>query len=310
MYGNQIMKRLYGFKEWMSDGYSFQTETMLQLIQTHHHFSFGAYSEFKGGMDKRMANKEIFMDDSAYNLKFPYGAFLLCFSAKNTDPVGISKYAMMIQKYDADDVGVCIEYMVSYENSNWILFPFTRLYLFNKNLEEGRDHWKELGIEPMTDGDVPLYQTNTAIFPSIKPELGKEFTDPSENNVEMQRTLGGIANYFLLLYNQKYITTETVYRNKPNVKRKKNKRRLFDYKVLSVQLPKSGKKYRYGSTDVDSKGIMPFTDVPGHWRTYTEEGGGMFGKPNLIGDFWIPDHVRGSKSAGFSSHDYCVSTND
>jgi len=80
---------------------------------------------------------------------------------------------------------------------------------------------------------------------------------------------------------------------------------VMDYKILSVKLPKGGKKYRYCDVDSTSKGIMPFTQVPATWKTYTKDAP-LFGNPKLVGDFWVPSHVRGSKQAGFISKDYCV----
>jgi len=310
MFGNQIIKNLTtGRTEWQTEAYGMQQAGLISLVGRSHHFYFGSHANIEKDLGSQIGNKRLFMGDLANNLKLPYDTFLLCFRAGPhlaNDPH--AKYAMLVQRYVHGDVGITVEFLVSDGSKQWILLPFTRLYMLNQTLEESKVHWQDVETTIMTDGNVPYYQTNTGIFSFIKKEHSQEFIGPKGILIDIQKTLGAVLNYFLLLYNQKYIVTETIYRDKSSIKMKKNKKRLFDYKILCVQLPKGGKKYRYEQRDNKSKGIMPFSEVPGIWKTYKEDAP-LFGNPKLVGDFWIPAHVRGSKKSGFVDKDYCVRVN-
>ena len=301
MYGNQIIKDTVGFKAWQTEAYTIHQTRVTNLVKECKHFYFGSYTDIEENVAERFGkNKRLFMDGN--DLKLPYDTFLLCFDSGHQGHV---KYAMLVQRYVTKDIGITIEFLISNSSNGskqWILLPIRRLYMFNQTLETTRKYWKDMKMK--IKYTIPLYNTNTCIFSFVSQENAKEFN--SGDNLDIQRTMVSVLNYFLLLYNQKYIVTETIHRDKPHTKRKKNKTRLFDYKILCVQLPKSGKKYCYSQQDTKSKGIMPFSEVPGIWKTYTEEGGGMFGNPKLTGDYWIPEHVRGSKQAGFVSKDYCI----
>jgi len=320
MYANQILKQISvsRYPEWNSDAYAFQSKSMSALIKKHHQFYLGEWANFKMGFNQRMIGpdgegRRLFIGGIARNLKLPYSSFLLCYSARNFDNQ-LVKYAIFVSRFDSKDSGITMEYMINGpETRGWMLTPYTRLYLFNKTLEEGRDCWSDVQLDPMIDGDSALYNTNTCIFPYVEDEIVKKFsfTDPSSEVFRVQLSMSATVNYFLLLYNQRYIVTETVYKHKRKKKKKKNNNRLFEYKVLCVSLPRSGKRYRYGEpAQKGSKGIMPFTEIPAGWKHYSEEGGGMFGNPKLVGDFYVPEHVRGSKQAGFAGKDYCVKTKD
>jgi len=292
MYGNQILKRTLGHADWMSDGYTLQTQTAHKIIEESHHFYFGEFSDFEDEMTSCIQDKPLFMGELAHGIHLPYLNFMLCFKGSTT------KYALVVQALDALESGITVDYFVTSDSKSWMLFPCTRVYLFNKTINQATDILEELAYN--IEGDRVNSNTFLKTFsPKTRDDFG------SKRHSDFQVTMGTILNYFLILYNQSYIVTETIELNKPQKKRKKKKNRLFNYKVLCVKLPKSGKKYRYGARDTTSKGIMPYTEVPGTWKTYSEDAP-LFGNPKLFGKFWVPQHVRGSKKAGFVSKDYCV----
>lgn len=312
MFGNQIIKHVGTMEKWKNESSYHQYKTFIEVLKRSHHFYFGKYADMESDIVDKVYDKRLFMDGLADNLKLPYDSFLLCFRT-GTFPYNHDaniaenfKFAILVQRFiREEDVGITVEFLTTYGGKKWTLFPFTRLYLFNQTLEEGRKHWEDIGMEPLTFDNIPLYNTNSGIFSMVSKEQSQEFIDPVSPHFGVQQVMAAVLNYFLILYNQKYIVTETIHKDKVKKKRKKNKTRLFDYKILCVKLPKSGKKYRYDNRDIKSKGIMPFSEVPGIWKTYTEDGP-MFGNPKLVGDFWVPAHIRGSKQAGFVNKDYCV----
>jgi len=297
MFGNQIVKNITGHKTWKSEAYKAQTNSIKSTIENSPQFYIGKYKDIENEVKKRVSGK-LFMGNLGISIKLPYRKFTLCFHGNNDT----TKHALVIEQLNMECPGIAINYLVSIKSEKWFLLPFAKIYLFNKTfgqlLEELKTDLKQLSRKIKITGD--LSNSNSAILYHKKRSLF-EFKNDTK---DIQKTLGAVLNYFLVLYNQRYIVTETIHQEKPGSKRKK-KNRLFDYKVLSVKLPRGGKRYRYDSNDNKSKGIVPFTWVAGIWKTYTEEAP-MFGNPNLFGDFWIPSYVRGSKQAGFISKDYSV----
>jgi len=308
MFGNQIIKQVGTFEKWKNQASHHHYETFIEDVIHSHHFFFGNYMDIEKDLVNKLYNKRMFMDGLANNLKLPYDSFLLCFKTgilPNGENLPEVKYAMLVRRFVAGDIGITVDFLTTgMGNNKWTLFPFNRLYLFNQTLAEGSEYWNDMEMVPLTDGNVPFYKTNNGIFSTISKEQSQEFIMEGPFR-DIQQVMAGVLNYFLILYNQKYIVTETIYRSSVEQKRKRNKTRLFDYKILSVQLPKSGKKYRYNDPDSKSNGIMPFSEVPGTWKTYTEEAP-MFGNSKLVGDFWIPAHCRGSKQTGFVDKDYHI----
>lgn len=77
--------------------------------------------------------------------------------------------------------------------------------------------------------------------------------------------------------------------------RKKKKRGLVIYKTLNIHLP-GNKKKAVNSEDRESDEKRSFHICRGHWADYREKG--LFGKEELKGIYWIPQHTRGSLSEG------------
>ena len=315
MFANQIFKHLSeGEVPWRTEKYSHHKNFIRDFVQRNHQFYLGEYSHFRKQMTDQFLNRRLFMGNLARNLKLPYDNFLLCFTATPTITVdgksSLAKYAIAVQRYDHGDVGVTLDYLVSDGSKWWTVLPFTRVYAFNTTIKESGfvDDFEDVSSYIPDGGDISI--GNTIMFPHVDNTeyMTERFIKPG-HDLDVQKTLASVVNYFLLLYNQKYIVTDTVYKDRVKSKRKRNNTRIFNYKILSVVLPKSGKKYRYDQSDKKEKRIMPWTDVPGTWKTYTEDAP-MFGNPKLFGDVWVPAHHRGLKQAGFEGKDYCVKVND
>lgn len=326
MYANKIARDLkHLLKNWdllnpdfATVQYRAQFVKAIKTIKVSHQFYFGNFETMKPHLKKLFDDdpKNLFMGQNCNDLKLPYPSFLLCydvpfeneydrktFKEEYNFPYDYQPAAVIVKQESASVISIQ-ELVLHFERHKWFLTAGIKYFTLNGDIRETnfyKDHQDK--PFPQYEWDVGY---NWFYGAPVKAEYIQEIVGPQPPIIEMINY--GAPNLFLILYNQKYIVTETVYKNKPTRKIKKKKNRLFDYKVLSVELPKSGKKYQYSFRDTESKGIMPFTEVPGTWKTYTEEGGGMFGNPKLVGDFWVPDHVRGSKQAGFAGKDYCVKT--
>jgi hypothetical protein len=299
MYGNQILKNTAAREDWLSEKYKQHCASLHKTIKSCHHFYFGDYSEFVDSLFERLVNKPFFMKDLAQGIRLPYSKFLLCVKSETM------KYAVLIQSIDIFTSGISVNYFCNNgDGKKWMLLPCTRIYMFNKNLIEASQLISETFDVDISTINGEIKESNTFLITHSTDEVIREEMN-NKDSIDFQKNMGGIINYFLILYNQKYIVTETIEMNKPGRKLKKNKTRLFSYKILCVKLPKSGKKYRYNSSPGESKGIMPYTEVPGKWKTYTEDAP-LFGNPKLVGEFWVPAHVRGSKQCGFVGKDYHI----
>ena len=169
MYANQILKYLsVGREEWQSEAYIMQKQSITHLIKRCHHFYFGRYGDFENDLVKMLEGKKLFMGNLANNLKIPYDNFLLCFQTgpSNTNS-GHSKYALFVQRYNTEDVGITIEFLISVGSKWWTLLPFSRLYMFNQTLEQVRPHLGDLETSIKTDNNAQHYTTNTGIMPFI-----------------------------------------------------------------------------------------------------------------------------------------------
>ncbi|MCK5609491.1 hypothetical protein KAR91_46890 [Candidatus Pacearchaeota archaeon] len=325
MYANKIVRDL----KWLLNSwdrlnpdfgtpeYRQQFVDAIRTIQTSHQFYVGSFKEMKPHIKKLFNNKpdELFMGRNCNNLKLPYPSFVVCFDVpfetEQEHKVFKEKYnfpydhqpGAVIVKQESNSVISIQELIIHFERHRWFLTAGIKYFTFDQDIRE-TDFYKEHENKPF-----PQYEWDVGYNWFFGAPVKAEYLQEENGTLKppiVEMILYGITNLFLILYNQKYIVTETIYKNKPKRKMKRRKNRLLDYSILCVELPKSGKRYRYEFRDNKSKKIMPFSEVPGTWKYYSEEGGGLFGNPKITGPIWVPSYVRGSKKAGFVDKDYCV----
>lgn len=86
-------------------------------------------------------------------------------------------------------------------------------------------------------------------------------------------------------------------------RRRKGKPDKFFDSYYVLEIPQTG-DYWYGANSGkgDSKQLRHHV-VRGHFKTYTEDAP-RFGRPDQVGDFWIPSHARGNPELGRIEKDY------
>lgn len=297
MYGNQIVNGLKRSlknrkRDWKTPQYRNQVNAAIQSIRQAPHYFLGSYATFEERLKDELGGRKLFKGDLG-DIIMPFPEIVILFHLNNEREE--LKFGVIVKQYSNDMIS--IQNMMA-EKRDWMLFPIVRMYSVGKSLEN-------VGFftgEPEKLNEAPK-DTNLAVSTSVPATLSDDYVFGKGKHLVQAGC--GVANYLLIVLGYKNIVTEIVTQDRPSPMKKKKVNPLYEYKILKLRPPGKSKKYRYLQPLMDSKGLVPFTRVPSHKKTYYDSAP-MFGNPKLVGTWIIPSYVKGSKQAGFITRDYDV----
>ena len=297
MYGNQIVNGLKRSlknrtRDWKTPQYRNQVNAAIQIIRQAPHYYLGSYSMFEERLKDELGGQKLFKGNLA-DVIMPFSEIVVLFHLSNE-----CRFGVIVKQYSNDIL--TIQTIMSGENE-WKLFPISRMYSIGKSLDDAG-----FFEDAPEKKDEAHKDSNLAVATSVPATLSDDYVFGDGPGKNLMETGCGVANYLLIVLGYKNIISETVVKEKPSPMKKKKVNPLYEYKILKLKPIGKSKKYGYIQPLIDSKGLVPFSRVPAHKKTYTEEGGGMWGNPKLIGTWIIPSYVKGSKQSGFITRDYDV----
>lgn len=303
MYGNQIIKGLKKSlknlkRDWGTPQYRKQVKEAIQSVRESPVYYLGDYNAFEDSLNEELTGGKIFKKHLG-DIILPFPEIVVLFDLNNNHDR--LKIGAIVKQFSGDVISIQI--MISSKRNYWILFPIFRMYSLVKSMDEVGFFSKNLRSEEPVKEEVNK-NTNLAVATSVPSILSDKFI--YGEYTRLMQTGCTVANYLLIVLGYKNIVSETMIKERPTPMNKKKINPLYEYRVLKYKPPKSSKNYGYLEPLIDSKGLVPFIRVPAHKKTYTEEGGGMWGNPKLIGTWLIPSYVKGSKQVGFVTKDYDV----
>lgn len=201
------------------------------------------------------------------------------------------------------------------QNGTLFWVPFIRMYYVlvgsNFELEESklilRRSFKKPDEEFIERVANMLDGRNVMSLPMIHPQNADKVSSDYKG-IESKVVNGMLStlNSFLLVLNCQNVYTENIARTKDVFKKHKKRKvpdkRLFEYKVLALKLPKSSKKH---DTKLYQGGTVRLHFRRGHPKTYTEDAP-LFGK--YVGRWWWQSGLVGDKEKGFVGKEYDIKT--
>lgn len=298
MFANQILKTLShsSHKKGLpsdhnSKIYFDQIDEAIKTIRRSPQFYLGSYKNIQNSVMNKLENEAPF-DGRFGDVILPYPEFVVCY----TDVTNNLKVANIIKPFKGSSDIISFEILMSMYN-DWVMIPLIKIISIGKNLNE-TDLYRGNNIEDV-DFKASADETNIAMVATAEAGF-KHLND--ETYMQIQTEMTAIVNYFLLALKYKNVIIETVRKTKSKLLRKK-KNRVFDYKILKVKLPKSYTKYDYDENTRKTKGVIPFSSVMTHEKTYTEDSP-LFGKH--VGTWIWHNFMKGDKKKGFITKDYAV----